>query len=354
MRISLRARVSIPAILVAGCLGLSACASDTAGAAAAGDDLAHEQDGDIVITYNSPTEWGNFGEVLPRFAELSGIAAPNDPKNSGQSLAALQTEKAAPVADVVYVGIAFAEQLVDADLLQPYTPIGAEGLNEDRKSAEELWHTVHAGTVAFIVNTDALGDTPVPQSWADLLKPDYEGLVGYLDPAQAAVGYSVATAANIAMGGSLDDWAPGLEYLAALADNGAVTPAQTATASVAQGEIPILIDTDFNGYNLQDQGSNVDVVIPEEGSLEIPYVVGLVKDAPHPNNGKNLLDFYFSEEGQELFGKGYMRPAVGAFPEDLRDRVLSDEEYDRAVTIDFQQMGEVQEEFVSLYDEQVR
>ena len=337
-------------------LTLAACASGTASGTAPekSTGLAHESDGDIVVTYNSPAEWANFGEVLSEFSSLAGIQAPNDPKNSGQSLAALQTEAGAPVADVVYVGIAFANQLVEADLLQPYTPAGAEALDDSNKSADELWHTVHSGTVAFLVNTDAIGDVPVPKSWADLLDPQYQGMVSYLDPAQAAVGYSVATAANEALGGDLDNWKPGLDYLAKLAENGATTPAQTATAALAQGEIPILIDADFNGYNLQKQGSNIEVVIPEEGSLEIPYVVGLVKGAPHPNNARNLLDFYFSADGQRLFSQGFMRPAGKPFPAEVADDVLPASEYERAVTVDYAKMGGVQSDFVALYDQRVR
>lgn len=331
---------------------LSACGGGEDDSVSA--ELEHESDGSTVITYNSPAEWANFGEVLTEFSAASGIEAPNDPKNSGQALSALQTEAANPVADVVYVGIAFAGQLEEADLLQSYTPAGTEDLDEDSRSEDELWHTVHSGTVAFLVNTDALGDVPVPESWEDLLDPQYEGMVGYLDPSQAAVGYSVATAVNLALGGDLDDWQPGLDYLEELSENGAVTPAQTATASLSQGEIPILIDADFNGYNLQEEGSNIEVVIPAEGSLEIPYVVGLVNEAPQPNNGKNLLDFYFSEDGQRLFSEGFMRPAGGEFPEELEGQVLPPEEYERAETVDYAQMGEVQEEFTEMYDQQAR
>ncbi|WP_225733533.1 extracellular solute-binding protein [Pseudoclavibacter sp. CFCC 13611] len=338
------AAVGMTAALLVGLAGCSGSSSSSADG---------EQDGDSVITYNSPKEWGNYGEVLSSFTQETGIQAPNDPKNSGQALAAMQSERDAPVADVAYVGIAFAQQLTDAGLLQPYAPKGTENETADLKSSDDLWHTVHTGTVAFIVNKDALGDLPTPTSWADLLKSEYHGKVGYLDPSQAAVGYSVATAANLAMGGDLDNWQPGLDYLGKLKDNGAVTPAQTATAKVSQGEIPILIDTDFNGYNLKDKGSNVDVVIPQEGSLQMPYVVGLVKDAPHPNNGKRLLDFYFSEQGQSLFAKGYMRPALGSMPDDVKSKVLPDADYERAKTVDFIKMGSEQKSFIDLYTAQV-
>lgn len=310
-------------------------------------------EGGIVITYNSPTEWGNYGAVLDAFTERTGIEAPNDPKNSGQALAALQAEKGAPVADVAYTGIAFAGQLTDAGVLQDYVPQGAEQVPDDLRDPDGAWTAVHTGTIAFIVNEDHLDGAPVPQGWADLLDPAYEGKVGYLDPTQAAVGYSAATAVNLALGGDLDDWGPGLDYLGDLKDNGASTAAQTATAKVAQGEIPILIDTDFNGYRLRDEGADVSVVIPREGSLQIPYIVGLVEGAPNADNGRRLLDFYFSEEGQGLFAAGYMRPVVGEMPEEVADKVLPPQDYERARTVDYAEQGQRQQEFIGLYQDEV-
>ena len=62
-----------------------------------------------------------------------------------------------------------------------------------------------------------------------------------------------------------------------------------------KGEIPILIDADFNGYTLKyDQDGPIEIVIPEEGSLKIPYVIGLVKDCPHPEEAKQLIDYLYS------------------------------------------------------------
>lgn len=329
---------------------LASCASADTSAVGGG---AGSSSDDIVITYNSPTEWGNYGEVLAAFSQATGIQAPNDPKNSGQALAALQAEKSAPVADVAYAGIAFGKQLVDTGVLEAYAPARSAEVPEDLRDAEGRWTAVHTGTVAFIVNTDHLDGAPVPTSWADLLDPAYSGMVGYLDPTQAAVGYSVATAANIALGGDLHDWEPGLDYLAALKENGVSTSAQTATAKVAQGEIPILIDTDFNGYKLRDEGADVEVVIPDEGSLRIPYIVGLVAGAPHADAGRALLDFYFSEDGQRLFAEGYMRPVVGDVPKEVAERTLPAEDYERAATIDYVEQGEVQQQFIALYEEEV-
>ncbi len=301
----------------------------------------------LVVAYNSPEKWANWGGVLKAFSAKTGLQAPSDPKNSGQTLAALKAEAAAPQADTAYFGIVFGIQAGDADLLAPYKPAGFDEIPAGLKDPEGRWMTIHQGTVAFLVNTKVLGDTPVPQCWADLLKPEYKDKVGFLDPMQAAIGYSVATAANLALGGTLDNWDPGIQYLAQLKANGLQLPAQTATALVQQGEIPILIDADFNGYQLKNNNdAPVEVVIPCEGSIAIPYVIGLVKGAPNPEGGKKLLDFVLSDEGQALFAQSYLRPIRQiAMDPKLAEGMLPASAYEKVMVPDYAKMRAVQEQF---------
>jgi len=350
-----RLRAAATVALTAGALVLTGCTSaavDSPSGAASGPA---DTSGGTLVTYNSPTSFANFGALLEQFSSEHSVAAPSDTKNSGQALAALVAEAAAPQADAVYLGIAFGPQAVDADVTEAYEPEGFDAIPDDLKDPDGKWFAVHTGAIAFLCNTEALGDLDCPTSWADLLEPEYEGLVGYLDPAQAAVGYSVAAAANLALGGTVDDFGPGLDYLAELKANGAVTPAQTATAKVVQGEIPILIDADFNGYAAQyNEGAPLTVTIPEEGSLQVPYVVGLVKDAPHPELGEQWLDYLLSEEGQATLAEGYVRPISGDIPAETAEKVADDEDFERAVVVDYAELAAAQADFVAAYQAQVR
>jgi putative spermidine/putrescine transport system substrate-binding protein len=309
----------------------------------------------FVVSYNSPAQWANWGAVLEAFTADTGVNAPTDPKNSGQTLAALQAESANPQADTAYYGIVFGIQASTLGLVEGYKPPGFEEIPTSLKHPEGEWMTIHQGAIAFLVNVDELNGAPVPQSWADLLKPEYEGKVGFLDPTQAAVGYSVSTAANLALGGSLDDWEPGIRYLADLFKNGLQLPAQTATAMVQQGEIPILIDADFNGYKLRNiDNAPIEVVIPQEGTIAVPYVMSLVKNAPRPDAGRALMDFVMSDAGQRLFAESFLRPVrnVNVDPAIAR-QMLPVEEYDRVIPVDFPTMREVQDEFNSLWSGRV-
>ncbi len=75
------------------------------------------------------------------------------------------------------------------------------------------------------------------------------------------------------------------------------------------GEIPILLDYDFNAYRGQyTDKAPVQFVIPKEGTLVFPYVMGLVNKGPNPDNGKKVLDFVLSDESQAMWGNAYLRP----------------------------------------------
>jgi putative spermidine/putrescine transport system substrate-binding protein len=310
----------------------------------------------MVISYNTPNEWANWGAVLRAFNAKTGITAPSDPKNSGQTMAALEAEARAPQADTAYFGIVFGIEAGRKGLLEAYQPPHFDEIPANLKAPDGQWFTIHQGSIAFIVNTAELRGLPIPQSWNDLLDPKYAGKVGFLDPTQAAVGYSVYVAGNLAMGGTLDNWNPGVAYFKKLYANGLILPAQTATAMVQQGEIPILIDADFNGYKLKYiDNAPVEVVIPREGSISIPYVISLVKGAPNAANGKALLDFTLSDEGQRLFTESYLRPVRNiAVDPAISEKMLPQSDYERVVYPDFAKMRDVQSDAISRWRSEIR
>lgn len=306
--------------------------------------------------YNCPPEWADWATQLKVIEENLGISMPHDNKNSGQTLSQLIAEKDNPVADVAYYGVTFGILAKKEGVVAPYKPAHWEDIPEGLKDPEGYWFTIHSGTVGLFVNKDALGDRPVPKSWADLLKPIYKGMVGYLDPSSAAVGYTSCTAINIAMGGSLDDFTPGIEFLKKLKENRPIVPKQTSYARVISGEIPILFDYDFNAYRgkYKDK-ANIEFVIPAEGTIMAPYVMSLVKNSPEPENGKKVLDFIMSDKGQTVWANAFLRPVrSSAMSSELAAKFLPESEYKRAKAVDWEKMSKVQKTFRERYLNEVR
>ena len=155
-----------------------------------------------VICYNCPPEWADWASMLKAIKADLNYDIPHDNKNSGQALAQILAEKSNPVGDIGYFGVTFGMKAKAQDALEPYKPANWDQVPAGLKDPDGYWTTIHSGTLGLFVNKDALGGKPVPACWKDLLKPDYKGMVGYLDPSSAAVGYVGAVAINLALGGS--------------------------------------------------------------------------------------------------------------------------------------------------------
>ncbi len=309
-----------------------------------------------VICYNCPPEWADWGTMLKAIKSDLGLEVPLDNKNSGQALSTIIAEKANPVADIVYLGVSFGIDAKQAGVVAPYKPKHFDEIPAGLKDPDGYWFTIHYGTIGFFVNVDALRGVPVPKSWNDLLKPEYRGLVGYLDPTSAFVGYASALAVNLALGGTYTDWKPAIDYFKALKKNKPIVPLQTAYARVLSGEIPIMFDYDFNTLRAKYKDNcNCVFVIPQEGTIVVPYVMSLVKNGPHPANAKKVLDYLLSDKGQRIWANAFLRPIrPEAMTPDIAAKFPPADEYKRARAVDYAKMGQAQAAFRDLYQREVR
>lgn len=307
------------------------------------------------ICYNCPPQWADWGSQLKAIQARLGIEVPPDNKNSGQAVAALIAEKANPVADVTYLGGIAADPAKDMGVLTPYKPKGWDRIPAGLKDPEGYWFAIHSGTLGLFVNKAALGNRPVPQSWADLLKPEYKGLVGYLDPTSAAVGQLGVMAINLALGGTYENLDPGIKFFKELQKNQPIVPKQTSYARVISGEIPILIDYDFNAYRGQyTDKAPVQFVIPKEGTVIFPYVMALTNKGPNPENGKKVLDFVLSNESQAMWGNAFLRPVFAdQLSAEAKAKFLPETEYARAKPIDLKKLAAAQKSIVERFRAEV-
>jgi putative spermidine/putrescine transport system substrate-binding protein len=309
-----------------------------------------------VICYNCPPQWADFASMLKAVKTDLGYDIPFDNKNSGQALSQIIAEKNNPVADIVYYGVNFGMKAKAAGVVDPYKPEGSDQVPAALKDPDGYWTTIHSGTLGLFINKEALGGNPVPVCWKDLLKPQYKGMVGYLDPSSAAVGFVGAVAVNIGLGGTDSDMSPAIDFFKQLHTNEPIVPKQTSYARVVSGEIPILFDYDFNAYRAKyGESGNFEFVIPCEGTVVFPYVTSLVKNAPDQTKAEKVLDYFLSDKGQAMWANAYLRPARPIeLAESIKSKFLSASDYARAKSVDWAKMEAVQNAFTERYLAEVR
>ena len=283
-----------------------------------------------LTTIALPHDWCNYGEVIETFKSKYGLEVNelNPDAGSGDEIEAIKANKdnTGPQApDVIDVGFAFGASSKEEGLIQPYKVATWDTIPDDAKDAEGYWYGDYYGVLSFLVNTDVQPD--VPQDWADLLDPKYNGQVALSgDPRTSNQAIQSVFAASLANGGSLDDAQPGLDYFADLNAAGNLVPLIANNGLVATGETAVRITWDYNGLAAIDSFEGnpaAEVVVPASGRFAGVYVQAISAYAPHPNAAKLWMEFLYSDEGQLLWMEGYCHPIREA---DLRERGVIPEE----------------------------
>ncbi len=223
--------------------------------------------------------------------------------STGVVTAKLMAERKAPRADVIFA--LAASSMIDLDrlgLLEPYAPKGEarleprfrDGQSPPHWTGEALW------SAAICVNTVEAKKRglPMPQTWEDLTKPVYRGMISMPDPASSGTGL-LADSAWLQMFGEAKGW----DYMDRLDRNIAtyVHSGSKPCKDAARGEIPIGISIDFRGAQAKSEGLPVEVIVPSEGVGWDLEATGLVKGAHDPEAAKIFVDWAMSPEAMRLY-----------------------------------------------------
>ena len=273
----------------------------------------------MLTTIALPHSWCNYGGVIAGFkAKYPEITVNELNPDAGsadevEAVKANKDNKGPQAPDVVDVGLAFGPSMKDEGLLQPYKVSTWDEIPDSIKDAEGYWYGDYYGVMSFVVNKDLVPNTPT--DWADLLKPEYAGQVALAgDPRASNQAILGVLAAGLSRGAAAGEEAgkAGLDYFAELNKAGNFVPVIAKAGTIAQGATPIAIAWDYNVLSWADELAGnppVEVVVPKSGVLAGVYVQGISAYAPHPNAAKLRMEYLYSDEGQNLWLKGYCHPA---------------------------------------------
>jgi putative spermidine/putrescine transport system substrate-binding protein len=263
-----------------------------------------------------PDEWANYKGILASFRDkYPGVKNPvaNPDGSSKDEMEAVKTlagQKDMP--DNVDVSPAIAQEMVAAGMFEPYKASTIADVPTALQDPANNWTASYYGIMAFLTNTTIV-KTP-PQTFADLKKPEYKGLVSLNgDPREAGSAFAAVMAAAIANGGSADDILPGVKFFAELKKSGNLGGSDVTKATVLSGETPISIDWSYNlpglRKELQDANLTVETYFPSDGVYGGFYAQGVVKDSPHQACSKLWLEHILSDEGALGYLEGGAIPA---------------------------------------------
>lgn len=227
--------------------------------------------------------------------------------DAGEMLNKAILSKGAPVADVIYgFDNSQLSQALQADILQPYASPALSALRPEfvlDKTYRAL--PVDFGYVALNYDKAYFKDKPLPQSFADLAKPEFAKLLVVSNPATSSPGlaFLLATVKTFGEEGYLEFWAKLREggvrvekgwseaYYTAFSKSGGDRPLVVSYATSPAAEL-------FYSEKKLDEPPTGNLLLPGSSFLQVEFV-GILKGTKQPAAARKFVDWLLSKAVQE-------------------------------------------------------
>ncbi len=282
--------VLIAALALAACGGSSSDSDDDSGGGGEGGGGGGNL---TLIAYSTPEE--AYKKLIPAFnatPEGKGVSFDQSYASSGEQSRAVEGGLPADV--------------VEFSLEPDITRLVDAGLVDADWNKNEYKGMVTDSVVAFIVRK---GNPKNIKTWDDLVTGDVE----VLEPNPFTSG-SAKWNIMAAYGAQLEQGktpAQAKDYLAKLFENVPVLDksAREALQTFSSGKGDVLLGYENEAILAQQQGEEVDYVIPDE-TLLIENPIAVVNESENPELAQSFIDFLYTPEAQKIFADTGYRPVV--------------------------------------------
>ena len=238
--------------------------------------------------------------ILQEYQRRSGVTVnavydTEETKSTGLANRLL-AEKARPQADVFWSNEPVRTLVLKSrDVLAPYRSPSAAGIPAALIDPDGFWSGFSARIRVIAYNTKLVNAEDAPQSVFDLADSKWKGQVSIADPRFGSTSFHVAALYVAAGEEKMDD------FFRRLKANGVrvVDGNSVVRDLVARGEVKVgLTDTDDVNVAIEN-GQPVGMVLPDKTGLGVPVMpnmVSLIANAPHPDEGRKLVDYLLSAD----------------------------------------------------------
>lgn len=187
-------------------------------------------------------------------------------------------------------------------VLASYRSPNAEGIPEALVDPEGYWTGFSARIRVVAYNTKLVKVEEAPRSVFDLADPRWKGRVAIADPRFGSTSFHVAALYAHVGDGKMDDFFRQLK-----ANQVRIVDSNSVVRDlVARGEVHVgLTDTDDVNVAIEN-GQPVAMILPDRDGVGVPVMpnmVSLVANAPHPEEGRALIDYLLSPDVERMLAQ---------------------------------------------------
>lgn len=212
-----------------------------------------------------------------------------------------EAEKESPVADVIFGG-SYALFSSNEKLFEPYISQENDQIIPEYQN-KTGFYTPYTLDVSVIIANSALTKDIKIEGYNDLLNPKLKGKIATADPSNASSAFAQLTNMLVDQGGYENEQAwTYVKNLFTLVDGKIASSSSNVYKAVADGEMAVGLTYEDPALKLLNDGVDVKVIYPKEGTVFLPGNAAIVKNAKHMKNAKKFIDFILSQEIQDKLG----------------------------------------------------
>jgi iron(III) transport system substrate-binding protein len=222
------------------------------------------------------------------------------------SIKLLNEYKAGRVRADVFGLTSAMEVLIEAGVVRQFTSANGDELPPQYRDPDRYWVSSHLFVMEPGINTSLVPAAQRPKTYDDLLAPYWtDKMVWKTNDMSGAPGFI----GNILVSMGEERGMAYLKKLSAQKIKRLNASARAVLDQVIAGEYPMALQI-FNHHAAisAGKGAPVDWLRLSPATVN-PGLVGLPKNAPHPNAGLLFVEFMTSKEGQQIFQKANYLPA---------------------------------------------
>lgn len=218
--------------------------------------------------------------------------------SAGELTTRIQGEAGNPQADLVWGGMADSDGTAYADIFESWVSEHDAENMPGYTTPNGLYSMDHLSTVVFVVNEELETELGLNiQSYEDLLDPALKGKIATADPNSSSSAWNNLSNIFAVYGNDTDEtWG----YIEKLMPNLVILGSSSGVFKNTQaGEYVVGMTYEDGAVNLiKDGATNIRLQYPTNGTSASAFGTALVKNGPNPENGKLMVDFICSAEGQ--------------------------------------------------------
>lgn len=257
-----------------------------------------------VVMYTSAID-GAHSEVLKTFTAKYGVQVEVLEARASEVRERIRSEQTAgrALGDLSLNGSTTTRLQLDEGVFQPHGRLPNAGKVIAPFSTDGTLVPAYSWSIGILVNTNLVKPGEEPKAWADLLHPRWKGKLlsdDFRALGTGAVFFFVTTEKL------------GADFHHKLAANAPVFSRDILNDQrrVARGEYAAYVTMNMPN-SLKLKGLPVRLILPSEGSPYVRFDLAMLKNAPHPNATRLLMNHFLEEESQLAYVRQGFGPTVG-------------------------------------------